>query len=201
MIKSMHHLNFVGYLQGINMQANYKYLILMLVLSCSCDNNVSTNNKPEEFGNHFVSKYDTIQLTDDKYLSDILAWNDPYKRLLKDRKRESKYTLVNNEYDANIIDTVITYTTPNTDTFTYYTSGDTAAAAPALVKFDINSSSIILPLGVHTAIIKANFYRPLPVDKPNLVVAVSEQEGYQNLYFTFKNDTLKRIQFESFYLD
>lgn len=201
MIRNINHQNFAGCSQEINMINRCRYFGFMLVpLLYSCDN-TTPSKKPKKTSNYSVVRYDTIQLTDDKYIAKILAWNDPYKRLSNDNNSMVKRTLVKNDYDDNITDTIITYNTSNADSFTYYVSGDTAAAAPALMKFKVNSSSVILPSGIHSDITKADFYRPLPSNKPNLVVAISEQEGYQNLHFVFQNDTLKSIQFESSYLD
>jgi hypothetical protein len=141
-------------------------------------------------------KIDTLHITD-RYIDKILNYNLSLAAISFFERRDST---IRSDYDPATIDTVITLSNPK-DRFVYYASGNRSAPGRALMRFDIRSNAIHLPDSIYSGMDKYELLRKFNTKPFKGVLLVTEEEGYQQLYFTFEKDKVASITFESTYLD
>lgn len=189
------------------MKKNLLFITLIIPIFYSClqdrskeERSVisSEQNGTENASTNQEELYDTIRQINDDYLGKILSYKNPINsRTLY----SSAFKTEVSEYNNNVIDTLLTLSRDK-NSFTYYTSGSKESIGDAsITKFNIETNSIYLPDSIHIDMTKRELTKKLKLKPFNQVLLLTEQEGYQQLYFTFHKNKLVRVAFESTYMD
>ncbi|MBC8083684.1 MAG: hypothetical protein H7Z21_10770 [Hymenobacter sp.] len=171
---------------------------LLVFTACISDKEtINTDVSQRETAHPTEPINDTTHITHD-YIERILEYKFPYtNRKLFYRK----FSNAPDEYDVATTATILTLY-DRSNSFFYYTSGDKAAVGDAvLISFSIRSNTFYLPDSIHINMTRGEIINKFNIKPFKGALLLTEEEGYQMLYFVFRRDTLVNIDFKSTYLD
>lgn len=147
-----------------------------------------------------LTRADTLRFTNEEFVRKALGEALHYKRVIRNRAAfKLSYTLEASEENPAVLDSLTTFTDQQKNAFTYYVSGDKQAQGASLLKATLLSSATQLPTEVRVGMSKSQFASAFRQRVIPAVVVVTETEGYQVFMFTFANDRLISIRFDSAY--
>jgi hypothetical protein len=142
---------------------------------------------------------DTLAVIDDDFVSQVFDKFLLYKNVIKNRRSFQLRQQTEPSDNPQITDTINTFLDrPNS--FTYLQSGDPTANSALLIKARIESSTVKLPKNIKVGMSKAAFAAVFRLRAVPAVVVLAETEGYQRFTFTFANEVLVSVEFESSYM-
>lgn len=143
---------------------------------------------------------DTNHIASDQTVERILK-SFVYSRMWPDLRRYPKeFKLTPGTDNTSITDSIITYALGK-NSFVYLKSGDAAAPGAVLMSCQLASAPTYLPKIIRLGMNKSELAQLIGKPFTTNVLLVSEQEGYQKFYFTFKNNRLQVVTFDSDYID
>lgn len=168
------------------------------------DSNVSKPEPSELLNNalpiHFeiykATSDSTIALTDDEFVLEALERVLDYNSV-KSNCRLLKIATIQNKFDENQTDTIISLIRSGKDKYVYYISH----INKTLLEAEITTPDIVFGKNIHVGISRIELLGMFNVEAPVDTLVVSDLERYSEFTFIFKRDTLRSISFISRYLD
>lgn len=148
-----------------------------------------------------TNRADTLEIIDGDFVEKAINGALQYKRIIRNRAAfRLSSTFEQNEDDPALQDSVNVFSDGRKNTFKYYMSGDKKVKGAFLLSARIYSSGIFLPKNIKVGINKKYFATIFHKARIPKVVVLSEEEGYQVFTFTFVNEVLVSVEFESNYM-